>query len=60
MGVCGVRTGIKFVSSHKIPLSSKFDTSKFKTNFPGFAFTNLENGFRDYIDDNSDIKKDRV
>lgn len=46
---CKIRTGIKFVPSAKVSPSLKFDTSKFSADFPGFEFTRLEDGIKDYM-----------
>ena len=54
-----LRTGIKFLESETSP-SLIFDTLKFKVDFPGFEFTRLEDGIKDYFDDNGDISRDQI
>lgn len=48
MELCGRKIGVKFIPSHKIPMKIRFDTTKFKTDFPGFKFTNFEDGIKEY------------
>jgi nucleoside-diphosphate-sugar epimerase len=57
---CCVRTGIKLVSGTKVSSSLKFDLSKFKANFPGFEFTELEEGIKDYLDENKVVDCDQI
>lgn len=47
--ICGRRTGIKFISSAKSPINLRFDTSKFKLNFPEIKFTPLASGLKEYL-----------
>jgi len=56
---CRLRTGIKFLESKTSP-SLIFDISKFRVNFPGFKFTGLEDGIKDYFDDSGDISRDQI
>ncbi len=47
--LCGRRTGIKFISSQIPPKNIRFDTSRFKTDFPRFKFINFEDGIKEYL-----------
>ncbi len=57
--LCCMRTGIKFIPNPKIPFSLKFDLSKFKAGFPGFAFIKLEDGLKDYLDIKEDANENK-
>lgn len=47
--LCGARTDIEFISDNKVSMNIRFDTSKFKANFPGFKFISFEDGIKDYL-----------
>lgn len=49
---CRARTEIKIAPNAKVSPSLRFDLSKFKANFPEFEFTRLEEGIKDYLDEN--------
>lgn len=57
---CCARTGVKPVPGTKISPSLRFDLSKFKANFPGFEFTKLEEGIKDYLDENRVIDYNQI
>ncbi len=47
--ICGRRTGIKFIPSAKNPINLRFDTSKFRFNFPEIKFIPLISGLNEYL-----------
>jgi len=47
--LCGRRTGTKFIPSRTSPTNIRFDTSKFKTSFPGFQFIDFKDGIKEYL-----------